>query len=360
VFDVAFQLSFAATLGLILLARPISLAIQGAFERALPLRPHPALADALAVTTAATLATLPITAATFGTISLVALPANLLAVPLFTVVLATSAATVGIGLVSDALATVASSVTYLPLAAMVGLAGRFSDLSFAAAEVQGVGAIEAAVAYAFICAAGLAVRYRRQSTSLSEDAPFKLSPVLAPGLVTLAAALTWWSFLLPEPDTLRVTVLDVGQGDAILIETPSGERVLEDGGPSGQAVINALSDVLPRHVDRIDLVLLTHPQEDHVAGLPAVFDRFDIRAAAANGKPASIASYQAWRSAVAEEGLQLGVLSAGQVARLGEVTVEVLAPPPAQLTDTGDDVNNNSIVLRVTFRSVSFLLTGDL
>ena len=78
-------------------------------------------------------------------------------------------------------------------------------------------------------------------------------------IATGALAVTvWWGAVSPDNDNLRVTVLDIGQGDAILIETPDGHRVLVDGGPNGSSLMEALSDTLPSGERTIDLVVLTH------------------------------------------------------------------------------------------------------
>jgi competence protein ComEC len=160
---------------------------------------------------------------------------------------------------------------------------------------------------------------------------------------------------------LRVSVLDVGQGDSILITTPDGRRILVDGGASGSAVLNALGAELPPRAGAIDLVVLTHPQEDHVAGLVAVTERYDVRLAVVSGSTSESAAYEAWLAALAAGDVPLDEVVAGETADLGVgVRLEVLAPPPSPLSGTDDDVNNASVVLRLTYGSVSFLLTGDL
>ena len=96
-------------------------------------------------------------------------------------------------------------------------------------------------------------------------------------IATGALAVTvWWGAVSPASGHLRVTVLDVGQGDAILIETPDGHRVLVDGGPDGSSLMQALSDTLPSGKRRIDLVVLTHGQDDHVSGLVELTRRYEV------------------------------------------------------------------------------------
>jgi competence protein ComEC len=195
------------------------------------------------------------------------------------------------------------------------------------------------------------------------EAPARWQPswvLSAAGLAFGCAALLWANLLGGTAARLTVAVLDVGQGDAILITTPSGHRILVDGGPSPSALLNALGRELPSGSRRIDLVVLTHPQEDHVAGLPAANERYEVRAAAHNGAERVLPSYSAWLEALKKSETPLVRLSAGQVARAGEVAIEVLGPPEQQIEGGADEANNNSVVLRVRYRDVSFLLTGDL
>jgi competence protein ComEC len=175
------------------------------------------------------------------------------------------------------------------------------------------------------------------------------------------ALYVWWGALQPDAAVLRVSVLDVGQGDAILIEAPSGTRVLVDGGPSGALVTQALGAALPPSERRIDLMVLTHAQDDHVAGLVEVLERYDVRAVLWNGREGETGAFRAWAETVVRRELPVRIVGAGQVIDLGGgVRIEVLHPQPDHLEGTEDDLNNNAIVLRVVHGAVSFLLTGDI
>ena len=93
--------------------------------------------------------------------------------------------------------------------------------------------------------------------------------------VAIAAALALGSAWLKLPSILELHMLDIGQGDAILLRTETGENILIDGGP-GSAVLEELGEVLSPFDQKLDLVILTHPHEDHVAGLVPVLQRFDV------------------------------------------------------------------------------------
>ncbi len=192
--------------------------------------------------------------------------------------------------------------------------------------------------------------------------PLQLQPALGLSLLLLvAAALIWYSALQPGSDRLRVTVLDVGQGDAILIETPAGHRILVDGGPGGARITQALGRALPASTRRIDLVVLTHAQDDHVSGLVEVLQRYDVGAVLTGSLPGKTAAYRAWLDELERAGVPVSAAQAGQRIELGQgARLEVLAPAPQPLAGTEDDLNNNSVVLRLVYRQASFLLTGDL
>ena len=98
-------------------------------------------------------------------------------------------------------------------------------------------------------------------------------------VVIVAGGLVWAAIGTGDDDgRLSVTFLDVGQGDAILIEGPDGGRILVDGGPGGDAISAALGRQLPFHDRRIDLVVVTHPQADHIGGLPTALESYDVGA----------------------------------------------------------------------------------
>jgi competence protein ComEC len=173
-----------------------------------------------------------------------------------------------------------------------------------------------------------------------------------------AAVVVWWGALSQDNEHLRVTVLDVGQGDAILIETPDGHTILVDGGPSGSILMQALGDVLPAAERDIDLVVLTHAQDDHVAGLVEVMRRYDVAQVMEGQLPGATGAYAEWTKAVEAEGALKHVAKAGQHIDLGDgARIELLAPDRRL---DGGDLNNNSVVLRLVYGEVSFLLTGDL
>jgi beta-lactamase superfamily II metal-dependent hydrolase len=158
--------------------------------------------------------------------------------------------------------------------------------------------------------------------------------------------------------TLSVTILDVGQGDAILIETPAGHDILVDGGP-GPGVVRALGSALPWHDRSIDIVVVTHPQADHATGLLEVFDRYYVRRVISGPLEGESLVTRGIVDAARREGAAQDVVVANRTIDLGDgITLDVLVPhsPAAPATNA----NDNALVLRIQWRDVSFLLASDI
>ena len=358
--DVSFQLSFAATLGIVLAAKRIQDILEPRLSR-LPGWLGVFLTENAAITTAASLAVLPVIAGSFGRLSIVSLPANLLAAPVFVLALGASFLAAIAGTIHEELGLLVGQIAYLPLTYLVRL-GRFAaDLPLASVELEGFGFSEVFLTYGLLALAWLVLR-SRPLPDIETARPRPLRPAIAiSAALAVAALLIWGSVLRPQDGRLQVTVLDVGQGDAILIETPAGHRILVDGGPSGARITQALGRVLPPSVRSIDLLVLTHAQEDHVAGLVEVLQRYDVGAVLAGLLLGKTAVYRAWLDEIERTGVPTSTAEAGQTMELGGgAFFEVLAPASRLLTGTEDDLNNNSVVLRLVYGQVSFLLTGDL
>jgi competence protein ComEC len=360
VLDVGFQLSFAATVGLIILARPLQEIIAPLLSRITPDGVAAVLSESVSVTAAASLAVFPITAANFHRVSLVAVPANIVAVPLFTATILLSGVTAAAGLMSGAAGDVAGRFALVPLWALIQIAGAFASLPHATVSIDAGGV---AIAVAFYGSFGVVTFVLSRRRRLGLELP-RLSPgwaLPATVLVLVAGARLWFSVLSADAGTLTVAVLDVGQGDAILITTPAGQRILVDGGPSGSRLLADLSRELPAGAKRIDLVVMTHPQEDHVAGLVDLLSRYDVKKAVVSGTSSDTGAYRAWLTEVAARRVPVEVVRFGEAAELGGgARLEVLSPALPYLAHTEDDLNNNAVVLRLTYGAVSFLLTADL
>jgi competence protein ComEC len=158
-----------------------------------------------------------------------------------------------------------------------------------------------------------------------------------------------------------VIFFDVGQGDAILIQTPRGGKVLIDGGPSPRTLVASLGRRLPFWDRKIDLVVLTHPEEDHLSGLIPILERYSVGKVLQSPQEHSTSLYAKWLELIEERSIPLYIASSGMEIKLEEgLKLSVLHPERELMGGTGSDMNNNSVVLRLSYGEVSFLLTGDI
>jgi len=367
--DVSFQLSFAATAGIVYMAAPlrqwmISAAAWLLRRDEVP-RPFGALvADPASVTLSAIFATAPLMALHFGRLSLVALPANMLIVPAFTAVLGASLLA-ALGGLLPGVHLAAGAPAYALLTYWLAVARWFAALPGASVTIDGYGAAWAIATYAALgtaCVALLPRGRRTPAAHLGESRPIawrRLSRGAAYAVPVVAVAFSVGFVIWPsQPARLEVTVLDVGQGDAILIEAPSGASVLVDGGP-GRAALRGLGAELAWYDRRIDVLALTHPQADHATGLIDVMARYDVRRVIAGGVAGDGAVAAAFRAAVDAEGRRIEAVAAGDSIDLGDgVSVDVLWPPRDGRPP--GNPNDRALVLRVSWRDVAFLLASDI
>jgi len=301
----------------------------------------------LAASLGATLATAPITALVFGTVAPIGVLTNLVAVPLSGVAVPGIFASLAIG---------------APLAAGTGLAlaGIERSAMLAAAvpggQIRGTPDLGFAVPWVLALVAGLWVFHagpRLRSLRLRGAA--------------VAAASAWTAVIVPALSVgfdhgLSLYVLDVGQGDAIAVRTPRGHWALIDAGPRTPAGDAGRTVVLPflwRHgARRLDLVIASHGHDDHVGGLPAVLGALPPDLLLDPAQPLGTPQYLDLLRAVDAGGVSWRAARAGDTVRLDSVTLAVLHPTAAWVA-THLDPNENSVVVRLTYRSFDALLTGD-
>ncbi len=179
---------------------------------------------------------------------------------------------------------------------------------------------------------------------------------------------------LNKPQLLEVNFFDVGQGEAIFIETPSRHQILIDGGPSS-VVLEKLAESLPFWDRTIDLIILTHPEHDHLAGLIEVLKRYKVENILWTGVVRDTAEYKEWVKLIKNEGAEIKIAQAGQKINLSTYEVdrymEVLYPFENLEGQEFKNSNNTSIVAKLIFGTppthhppasrapTSFLFTGD-
>jgi len=172
-------------------------------------------------------------------------------------------------------------------------------------------------------------------------------------------AVGWVVFVQSRESRLEVTFFDVGQGDAGLIESPYGQNILIDGGPDN-TVLRRLSEELPFWERTVDLMILTHPHNDHLNGLNKVWDRYTVRQVMYSGVRTDDPAFNNWLAQARDNRGKLFLAQAGQSVRLGrDCALQVLYPPDSQ-TAQKSSLNNSSVVCRLDCLGKRFLFTGDI
>lgn len=156
-----------------------------------------------------------------------------------------------------------------------------------------------------------------------------------------------------------VWFLDVGQGDSILIRTPAQQKILIDGGP-GTYVIEELGEVLHFFEKTIDLVILTHPEKDHMEGLIAVLRHYDVKNVLLTGVSSDSFLYKVFLEELRSRRIPTFVVSRDEDFDLGNgVFIDILAPLEVLSGKTVEPVNNSSLIFRVLYGQKSFYFSGD-
>ena len=180
------------------------------------------------------------------------------------------------------------------------------------------------------------------------------------GLIFLNALVWQEVFGFIGSPYLGVVFFDVGQGDAIFIETPQKHQILIDGGPDS-VILEKLATVIPFWDRSIDLIILTHPEHDHFAGLIEVLKRYEVENILWTGIVRNTAEYGKWLKLINKEKAKIYIAKAGQriTTNPGFVVLETLYPFENLEGQIVKNTNNTSVICRMTFRENRFLFTGD-
>jgi competence protein ComEC len=336
--DVGWQLSFAAVLGILLLAAPLREAIEARLGRGAWRR---ALAEGVAVTVAATLATAPLIAFHFERISTTTLAANVLALPAVAPAMWLGMCGAGLAQVPGVPLEPLNGLNALLLAYIAQVAAWCAAPERAELDVH-LGGLGLLVAYAGLAVGVLCVwKWPRQALALGAIA-----------LAVVAPLPSWGGAEAGPPSGLRVEVLDVGQGDAILFQPAGAPAVLIDGGPPGEGLERKLEEA---GVDGLGAVVATHDQSDHVGGIEELLGAMPVE---------RLVYARLSRDLVAgaiAAGAEPVPVAAGGELRSGRLHLQVLWPPPELATSSGPvaDPNQLALVIEARWRDFTMLLTAD-
>jgi len=364
--DVGFQLSFMATLGLIVLVPYLQTKL--AEQLASTMGTHhlkltlSLLNVVILITLAAQIITMPLLLYHFGRLSLVSLLTNLLILPAQPFIMTLGGlATLG-GMVWLPLGQLLGYLVWLPLAWTVWMVEWTAAWPYANLNVGRFPLWLTCLLYITIGAGIWANQGKRSITTdfnISLPTFGSVTTRLYVGSVfTLTILVGLVVTSLPD-GYLHVAFLDVGQGDAILITLPDGRQVLVDGGPSTTQLNWRLGQELPFWDRSLDMVINTHPDTDHLAGLVPLFERYTIGQVIESGVAHRSQLYQAWQRELSMAGLNALIGQSGQQLNFGD-GIQATILHPSATTSTTFTPNNQSVVLHLQMGQVSFLLPGDI
>ena len=363
--SVGFQLSFAGTAGLLLLRRPVAEVLEEvwlrAIGRAFPRKRERGFGAALvrwgaegtAVGLAATIPTLPLLAWHFGRLSLVGVPATLLLAPAISLAIPGIAGSLAVSVASVPLGTFLAGGPALFLVGVEEAARRMTSLPFASVWISRRALVTAilggALTHLFL-RLKFRGRVRPRVRGLASLGGGGALPLLAP--------------LLPLGGSLEVHVLDVGQGEAIALRSPSGRWMLIDAGPRSEGYDAGERRVVPYlkrwGVRRLDALVLTHPHLDHIGGAPAVLRSFSVQGILDPSRPYGSPPYLEVLERARDGEVAWWTATGGMTFDFDGIEVTLPHPPP-RFPDATEpaDPNDISIVLLVRWGDASVLLTGD-
>ncbi|GMV10282.1 MAG: hypothetical protein AMXMBFR55_20160 [Gemmatimonadota bacterium] len=340
VLDLGWQLSVAGMAGLLAsgaVSRRVTASLRG-WRRT--------VVESMVATTVASAATAPLVAWVFGRVSLAAVVTNVVAAPLFGLaqpLLFASLVALPARAVASLLAEAARSA--LALIDLVARGGAALPLAVVRAEPDAATALLLGIA-ALAGVVALVGRWRRR-----------------PALVSLAALAlaTWWPTLRPGPGRLELHAIDVGQGDALALRSPRGRWFLVDaggGGRGGDAAQSVIWPYLRRHGGDVVHLSLSHPHLDHIGGAATLITRAAPDTVWDGAYVTGSEAYREMLLAARRERRPWRRVAAGDSVGFDGVSIVVLAPDSAWLAGLTDP-NEASVVLRVSYGGVRFLLTGD-
>lgn len=325
--DVGFQLSFAATLGLILYAEPFSQAAVKLISRFSSLGAAQKLAQPLSefvfFTLAAQLTTLPVMAYHFGRISLVALIANPFILPAQPAVMLFGGLALLLGLLYPPLGQLAAWLAWPFPAYTIRVVELFARLPHGVLILGDFSLLFAILFYAAL----LSWTFSRGRVKGALRAA--LTPAVILSALALITFLTWRAVFAASDGRLHLTFLDVGSADAVLIQTPTGRYVLVNGGPSPARLSDALGRRLPPFDRSLDYLVIASTQEDQIGALPRTLERFPPRAVLWSGKVEASYSARQLDKWLTDRSILVTRAGPGQALDLGAgATLKALAVSP--------------------------------
>lgn len=373
VFNIGFQLSFAATISIILFVPHVT-----RWLTATPDAPS-GVAKTFALAISAQIGVAPILAANFGSLSLITPAANaavesaIMPAQLLGIVIPM------LNYISTPLAAIAAYPAHIILAYTMAGTSFFARWPFAsigiprpAAATTATEITTAVVAGAYfilVTAFYIFLRFREPRTKFTEvfrgRAYTRAIFIAGAAGILIIGMLGYQAYIGLPPKGLKVTFLDVGQGDSTLIQTEDGANILIDGGPEADS---AEAQLRARGVQQINLLIITHPHADHVNGLPAVVSGHRVEEAIIPPDKSQNNQYLRTLELLTNNKVAEVAARDGQNFKVGRnLTVKILSPdaPDANKAANGseaasENANNQAVVALIQYKNIKMLFTGDI
>ena len=357
-FDVGFQLSYAAVFSIIYLYPKANCWIAAVGDRTVWQRTTIWLLRVCAVSLVATLGTLPMTAIYFGRVSLIGILANLIVIPATSVSVILGFVSIIAGAASHWLAETYAAANVVLLHWTLVVTTIAGSVSWASLETLRFSPGDALPYYAVI-----ALVFHADDARVARTLIILLLLTLDIRLVLPDIAST-----ARQRGTLRVSFIDVGEGDAVLLECPQGANILIDAGPRGWSFDAGKRNVAPflrrRAIEAIDMMIISHLHDDHLGGAPTILKEFGVKRVVDNGQPVRSPIANEYFRSRRERGCMVQISRAGEILDVEPgIRLFVLHPGPGFIEhDTlqqQSKLNSGSIVLKLQYGSTSFLFAGD-
>lgn len=351
-FDVGFQLSFSAVFSIVYFYPKLNSLFASILPRWSKNRILHFLWQLFAVSLAAQIGTLPFTAWYFGQISIVSLFANIIVVPIVGLIVTIGLCGALLGVWSIWIASVFSEVNNLLAIITLQFVKWAEQVPYAIVSTAGYGFHEAVLYSAFV-----GVLFNHSNRLIQKRILF--------------VSMTYFTLILytttshKPMDTLRITFLDVGQGDCAVIQFPAGETVVVDGGPvspSFDAGEKIVAPFLKRNgISAIDAIIMTHPHADHLGGIPYLMQQFSVKRMVDAGQQTNSKLYRQYSEL--EKSLQQSTVRAGIIQSISNARLYYLHPTNKFVDDDStngySNINESSVVFKLVYGATSILFTGD-
>ena len=382
--SISFQLSFAAMVGIAAVVPKLDALteVSGTDQernrgRTLSRRAANFVKGSITVSVAATVATAPLVGMYFGGVPVWGVLSTLLALPAIPVLVVATALA---ALVGSTTASVVADWSAMPVwlvsSYVIEVATAFNAIPFsqisnirwtptlAVGYYVVVGVVILTMPYARqSLVAGSSALVKRQAesgplTRLPRSSPYWMTGVLFVAAASMFALATFNS--VETEGDLTVSFITVESGESIFVTTPHGNRLLIDAGVNPTEVADKIAADISPFDRKIDLVILTHPDADHVGGMPEVLRRFDVDVVMHTGEVSTSDAFGDWETVISSHE-SVAALETGTIIGLdSDVFIEVLAAGCPFGIGRCPDINDTSAVLRLVYREVSLLLTGDI